>query len=418
MALEDIDLTGKEPISITDDITGKDNSNSSEESTVNTNETNTNTETNNQPESQETDNSSSTGDASLEVGTQIEYDGNQYTISENGDIVDKDGNIFKEAKDVEAWLKENNVDENESSNDGSDLINKVQDVIGVSVVDEDGNPIEFTNDAEGISSYVTNVINMASDDIRQATINKLYADNPMLKQFLDYVQITGSPKGFGDIPDRTGIKLDPENENQQIAIIRMAASEFGNPTLNENYINYLKEAGGLADEAQRQLNALAEKDKQVQKNIAEKAEAQRKEQEEQLNAYWNNVYDIIDKRQFDGYKIPESFTKEINGKKMVYTVDDFERYISQQSIDDGNGTLMTAYQRDLANVPYETALQKDILNAWLMFTGSTYKDLINLAMKEDKVKQLKIKAAETKANKSIKVVRKPTKATINDIVLG
>lgn len=417
MALEDIDLTGKEPISTTDDITGQDNSKSSGEGTVLNNEPNTNTDDNNQQQPQTQDNSSSTGEA-LEVGTQIEYDGNQYTVSENGDIVDKDGNIFKEAKDVDGWLKENDVDNNDSTTDDSNLINQVQDVIGVSVVDEDGNPIEFTNDAEGISSYVTNVINMASDDIRKATINKLYADNPMLKQFLDYVQITGTPKGFGDIPDRTGIKLDPENENQQIAIIRMAASEFGNPTLNENYINYLKEAGGLADEAQRQLNALAEKDKQIQKNISERAEAQRKEQEEQLTAYWNNVYNIIDKRQFDGYKIPESFTKEVNGKKMVYTVDDFERYISQQSIDDGNGNLMTAYQRDLANVPYEAALQKDILNAWLMFTGSTYKDLINLAMKEDKVKQLKIKAAETKTNKSIKVVKKPTKATINDIVLG
>ena len=65
------------------------------------------------------------------------------------------------------------------------------------------------------------------------------------------MQINGTPKGFGDIPDRSGIVIDPENKMQQEAIIRMAAKEFGNESLNDNYIKYLNDSGSLFDEAKR-----------------------------------------------------------------------------------------------------------------------------------------------------------------------
>ena len=43
---------------------------------------------------------------------------------------------------------------------------------------------------------------------------------------------------------------------------------------NDNYIKYLKDSGGLYDEAKAQLEALVEKDKQVRQQIAQQAEAQ------------------------------------------------------------------------------------------------------------------------------------------------
>ena len=218
----------------TDDVTGKDG--------------NSNNESNNQQAEGQEQQDSSTGE--LEPGTELEFDGAVYTVAENGDIVDADGKVFKEAKDVKAWLDENSVDE---STDEDFDINSVMDAIGVDVLDENGNAIEFENSPAGIKGYVDAVLNVKSTELQQGAVNKLFADNPMLKEFIDYVQLTGTPRGFGDIPDRSGIKVDPNNEQQQEAIIRMAASEFGNASLNDNYIKYLKSSGAVVIRFQRVL---------------------------------------------------------------------------------------------------------------------------------------------------------------------
>ena len=43
---------------------------------------------------------------SLEVGTAIEVGDETYTVASNGDLVDANGNVFKQASEVDAWLKE------------------------------------------------------------------------------------------------------------------------------------------------------------------------------------------------------------------------------------------------------------------------------------------------------------------------
>ena len=40
----------------------------------------------------------------LETGTVLSVDGIDYTIDDKGNVVDKDGKVFKEAKDVKEWI--------------------------------------------------------------------------------------------------------------------------------------------------------------------------------------------------------------------------------------------------------------------------------------------------------------------------
>lgn len=383
----------------TEDITGKDN----------TKVENTNTQ-----ETDETDNNPSTGE--LSVGDQLDVDGNIYTVAENGDIVDSEGNIFKEAKDVKNWLKSVSVT-NDSDTEFFDF-NTVQDELGISITDENGKPVEFTKDADGVKSFIESAIILKSKELQEAAINRLYSDNPILKQFTDYVQLTGTPRGFGEIPDRSGIILDKDNEAQLVAVIKMAAQEFGNKSLNDNYIKYLHDAGGLYDEAKVQLAALVDKDKQYRKDIEEKAEAQRKAEAQEVADYFNNVNKIISSRIIGGYRIPESFTKQIDGKKIVVTPKDFYDYVSSpnQTLEDGR--KVTGYQRDLNRLSDDDYLNREMLDAWLMFTGGTYKDLIDMAIKEDKVRQLRVRSKEARSTKSVKVIKNTaTKSNINDIIL-
>ena len=385
-----------------EDITGKDNQNNNGGKGGDNNKV------------EENNDNSSTGE--LTEGTEIEFDGTIYTVDANGNLVDKNGTIFKEAKDVADWMKTMDV-EDSNNNDEALTLASIQEAIGITVTDADGNNVEFTDDAAGIKAYVNSVIDLKSNEIQQATINKFYQDNPLVKQFTDYVQLNGTPRGFGEIPDRTGIVLDKDNTAQLEAVIKMAAAEFGNKSLNDNYIKYLKDGGGLYDEAKQQLAALQEKDKQYREAIAKEAAAQRAAEEKAVTDYWTNVNKVIDSRIIAGYKLPESFTKEVNGQKVIFTPNDFYNYLSKATETDTDGNKVTGYQRDLNQLTDEEYLNRELLTAWLMYTNGDFKDLIDMAVKEEQVRKLRVKAKEQRSTKSIKVIKKQGKSSIDDIIL-
>lgn len=390
-----------------DDVTGQDG---------NSNTTPDEPDNNGEGDADKNDDNSSTG--GLESGTEVEFDGNVYVVNDNGDLVDDQGQIFKQASEVDAWLKENNVDADNYEDDTLSL-QSIQDYIGTEVADEHGNPVEFPDTPEGVKQYVESVINLRSSEIQQGAINKLFTDAPLLKEFVDYVQLTGSPRGFGEIPDRSGIQLDKDNEMQLEAVIRMAAKEFGNASLNDTYIKYLKDSGALYDEAKNQLQALVGKDKAYKQQLAEQAEAARQQEQEELNQYWQGVADAIKNRVIGGYKLPETFVREINGQRITFTPDDFYSYVAEAREFNGEEGRMTGYQRDLNRLSNEEALNKELLDAWLMFTGGSYKDLIDMAVKEDNVRRLVIKSKQQRAARTIKV-NKPKQSKVNpdDIILS
>lgn len=368
----------------TEDITGKNN----EPASNNQNEENNGENQNQIPHD-------------IEEGTEVEYDGVVYKINDKGDLVNDKGEVFKEAKDVKKWLEDNDVTD---SNEAAEIsIDSIKETFGVDITDENGKNVEFTNDAAGIKAYVDAVFELKSNEIQQGAINKLYSDNPLLKQFVDYVTIKGTPKGFGDIPDRSKIELDKDNDAQLEAVIRMAAQEFGNKSLNENYIKYLKSTGSLYDEAKAQLEALIAKDNQTRKDIEEKAAAARAQEQADVEAYFNNVNKAIKERRIGGYLLPETIVKEVNGQKITYKLDDFYAYVSKATEADANGNRMTGYSRDLNKLSDKELLERELLDAWLLWTGGTYKDLVDMAIKEEGVHRLVAKSKENRTQRRIKI---------------
>lgn len=353
----------------------------------------------------------------LSEGDTIELEGEIYTVDKDGNILDKDKNIFKKVDEVAGWLK-GFEQENDDDNKGEFDIKKIQDVIGVTVQNEEGKDVEFTNDANGVKSYLNSVMELKSSEIQQATLNKFYVDNPLVKQFVDYCQVMGTPRGFGEIPDRSGIKLDKENEQQLEYVIRMAATEFGNKSLNDSYIKYLKSSGGLYDEANAQLEALVQKDKDYSTKIEEQAKQQRLAEQQAVTNYWTNVNKVIESGVIAGYKLPQSFIKEVNGTKVTLTTNDFYNYLSRQVETDAEGNRTTGYQKDLNSLTDEELLNRDLLDAWLMFTGGSYKDLVAMAVNDEKAKNLRLKSKEQRNTKTIKINKAAGgKTSMEDILL-
>ena len=384
-----------------DDVTGKDNNNQNKNNTGGGNNNNGNGDGSGEGTQSPHD---------IEEGTEVEYDGVVYKIDSKGDLINDKGEVFKEAKDVKQWLEENNATDDNGNSDLS--LASIQEAIGMEITDEQGKPVEFTDDAAGVKSYVDAVIAAKSNEIQQGAINKLYADNPLLKEFIDYVKIKGTAKGFGEIPDRSGIQLDKDNEAQLEAVIRMAATEFGNKSLNDNYIKYLKSTGSLYDEAKVQLEALVAKDKQVRADIEKQADAARAQELKDVENYWKGVDTVVRERRIGGYLLPETIVKEVNGQKITYKLDDFYAYVSKPTEADANGNKMTGYARDLDKLTDKELLERELLDAWLMWTGGSYKDLVDMAIKEEGVRRIVAKSKESRGQRHIKV-NKPTNSGDN-----
>lgn len=336
--------------------------------------------------------------SSLEVGTAIEVGDETYTVASNGDLVDANGNVFKQASEVDAWLKE--FDSVEEDTKDSISISSIQEALGVEITDEDDKPIQFDNTPEGVKAYVDAVVETKRQEHMEAAINTLYQKYPIIDEVLNYYIANGnSLEGFGQMPDRSNIVVDDNNEAQQEAIIRAAWSEQGRKGDVTGYINYLKSSGTLLATAKEELQVLQESDRQYRENLAKQAEETERRNNEMLMQYWNGVHEVIKTRKIAGYEIPENIIINRNGQKLSVTPNDFFNYIYRVD-QDGR----SAYERDLANETPESRRDDEILRAYLKFVGGNYSNLVNMAINKEKVNTLKLKAKE-RTNNTVRIVK-------------
>lgn len=344
-----------------------------------------------------------------EAGTEIEVDGSTYSVAENGDILDKDGNVFKEAKDVKEWVASFEI---EDTNPDEINIENLQKTFDVELTDENGKPIEFENTPDGVKAYVESIIEVQKEEIQEAAINTLYAKYPILETLVPYIATNGgSIEGFTDIKDRSGVTIDESNEAQQESIIRESWTEQKISGNVDNYIAYLKANGMLLETAKTELAALQEKDASLREQLAQKAEEAEQAAIERETQFWTGVKETIDSRNIAGYKIPDTIIIERDGKKISATPDDFFNYMYQV---DANGK--SRYDNDLAKESLEDRRNDAILRAYLKFVGGNYTNLVDMAINDKEVKKLKL-IAKSRNHSSVKI-NKPQANKGKDIDLG
>lgn len=393
-----------------DDVTGKDNNNQQNANNNNAGDGSQGNENNN--DNQNNDNQQH----DLPSGTIVDVDGTNYTINEKGELIDDKGNVFKSADEVKALLDENDV--NDSDKENKELtLDSIQEALGVEITDEDGKRVEFSNDADGVTAYINEVIEHRLAEVSEGAVAKLFNDNPVLADFYNYYTVNGTAQGFGEMPDRRGWQLDKDNEAQLEQVIKIAAREFGNKSLNDNYIKYLKSTGALYDEAKLQLEALQAADEERRETMAREVKEYQAAQEEQNRIFQQNLKNTINSKTLAGYKIPDNIVKEVNGKKITYSLEDFYDYVVTPNVVLQDGRRITGYDRDRTSVDPQQKLENELLVAWLSFTGGSLKDLVNMAIKEENVRKLVLKSKENRNKHTIKVVKpKSEKVSAEDIL--
>ena len=321
---------------------------------------------------------------SLQEGDTVNIDGVAYTINNNGDAVAEDGTVFRTAAELKELIA-NNQAEGELTQ-----LELLQQKYGNDYVDKDGNAITFDNTPEGLNSYIDTVIAVQKQEAQAAVIDKLFDTYPIVEQLLDYIKVNGSAEGFNEIPDRSKITVNKDNEEQQSAFIREEWKMSGKKGDVEKFIDYCKNTGILYDtavESKEAVDAIYSEQLKAQQDAATKAQEQA---DAELNAYWDNVAQILDKKELMGYSIPDKIQCSRDGKNVMLTMDDFKRYISAPVDEAGN----TQYSLDEAKVDANTRIQDDLLRAYLRFTGGNYASLVGMEVNKQKVLTLKTIAAQ------------------------
>lgn len=361
-------------------------------------------------ENKQDENQQNQPDVEIVPGSTIEIGDDKYTVDDNGNILDANGNIFKEANQAQDWLK--GFENVEEANDGIS-INSIQEAIGVDIMDGDDKPVVFENSPEGIKNYVNAVIQSAAEENYQTAINTLYQKYPILNEVINYYVANGnSLEGFRQLPDRSGITIDDNNEEQQEAIIRTAWEERNQKGDVNSYIAYLKSSGILLATAQDELENLKQSDEQIKNQLAEQAQAEEEQQMQEEQAYWQDIYDTVQTRKIAGYQIPENIIVNKNGQKFTATPDDFFNYIYNV---DAEGK--TAYQRELEQETAETLRDDNLLRAYLKFVGGNYSNLVDMAINDKQVAKLRLKAKENRQS-TVRVTKPATTNKNKEIDLG
>lgn len=384
----------KEPTTSLDDVNP--NNNAKEPSVLNSeNNNNTNPEGkegasgDDKPDKSNDDGQS--GDSSLKEGSVVTVGEDSYTVDANGNLLDKDNNIFKSSNEVAEWLAQFETVDDDDDADAINLAN-IQKAIGIELSDENGNPVEFENSIEGIKSYINGVVEANREDNYRTAFNSIQQQYPFIDDVINYwVANNNSLEGYNEIPDRSKIEVIPNNAAQHEAIIRQAWAESKRPGNIEDYLQYLKSSGNLESVARDELKGLQQLDVDYRERIAQQAEEVEAKQQQYIAEYWNSVQNIVQSGKIAGYDIPETITVNRDGRSIAVGRNEFFNYLYQV---DGEGKSM--YQRDIEATDENTQLQDQLLRAYLMFTGGSYADLVAMADNKNKVKHLKLTAKNSK----------------------
>ena len=368
------------------------NSNGNPDTNPDTNANNGNGNTGNQGQQGKVDNQqqdSSMGEVKLSEGDTINVDGVDYTIDAEGNAIAADGTVFRTATELAELIAQNGSEPS--------VLNQLQTRFGSDFKDENGNPIVFDDNEEGIAAYVETVVQSRVKEAQTAAINNLFETYPQVEQVINHLKLNGTLDDFVEIPDRSQITVSKDNEEQQATFIREEWKLSGKKGDVNKFIDYCKNAGILYDtavESKEAVDSIYESRLAEQKAQVEAKEAAAAAEEK---AYWDNVEKTISKGELLGYSIPEQIQCNKDGKKVMLSRKDFLKYVSTPVDSEGN----TAYMLDEAKVDSDARMQDDLLKAFLRFTGGDYASLVGMAVNKQKVLSIRTAAAQTTGKRTV-----------------
>lgn len=311
-----------------------------------------------------------------------------FKLDDNGNAVNEAGEIIQTAEQ----LAELNVSHED------DIWEEVGKLSGIVPLDENGQHIVFTNDANGIAAREAHVYEMANREGAQKAIKDLYETHPDIKAMMEYKSRFGSLDGFGQYTDYTKMEV---TKNSKVEDLKMIVGDYykslGLPNADiENLIGAMEANETLLPKAVESLNALKAnklaKDEADQKQLELEYAEHTKKLEDYYGIVWGadsikdakrpgSMYDmIVNKGEVGDFSIPKAgITITKDGEKKLISREDILAYIAKP-IQTENG-VFSQYQIDSSK---DNSKENIIVDAIRLLSGGK----IGSAMKHLVAKQV------------------------------
>ena len=246
--------------------------------------------------------------------------GSDVDFDDNSNVIDKEGKVVASATDVEAKLGEaiaeflkskgtpdpskveggdednNNPDKGAKPEDGETSIMKsVIEVVGYSFKDEEGKDIEFPDDGEGLTTYISKVKETIKEEAKKEVIDDLFATDAELVLAYNHYRQYGTLKNYNTYNvSYQNLDINKMDDNQKLASIKELYLVKGLPAAQINgIIGSIKPGETLNSLATDAVAAL----KQIEKDRNDAAVAQvakdKLELERQNSEHINNVTNLV-----------------------------------------------------------------------------------------------------------------------------
>jgi hypothetical protein len=222
----------------------------------------------------------------------------EYVITETPPM-DEDGNYINALGEI---IKDKETIENENSVVYS-LINPIQEALGIQLVDDNGQPIQYEDTEAGVIKLVQDSIQKASVGSVQQFLN----NQPVLKDVFQHLALGGTMENYrSNTVDYTSIDLKTLDKQGKVDLIRKSfiAQGVRNPN---NMLELIQNAGDerINAEAANAVLTLDEIQKQTIKSREIALQQQYIEKQQANDRYWKNVKAIVDKGQLGSINIPD-----------------------------------------------------------------------------------------------------------------
>lgn len=309
-------------------------------------------------------------------------------FNEEGDVIDKDGEVILPKKDYDAEIKKLETDGGgDSGNEDESVIADIQKRTGVEVLGEDGKPKTYENSDEGISQYVQDAIAQQGELSKREGAKALLEANPHLRAYAEHLNRGGDPRSFfEDVTKYDGVELKDDDNDQHLEIISANFQRMGSTKEKaDNLAKLIVDKGDGKAEAVDALKALKDSEKAERQKALDAQEAVETQQRNEATKTLNEAKTIISSRKLaGGIEIPAE------------DVQPFMDYISKP-IKDGK----TQEVLDREAQPLDSIL----LEAFLGYKGGDVSKLAKIQAKKDRVTVIRNQSSKSAGGKTVVVNR-------------
>ena len=343
---------------------------------------------------EESDKGGSTGNGEEETEPeQVEIDGTLYTLDDNGNAVDDNGEIKFTKEQIDAMS-----DEGANELDG-DYIEAISKASGIVIKDEKGEPVKFEPTIEGFAKREAAVKALGEREGFAKGFNEFLANNPDIAALVEYKSKFGTIEGYSANVDYSKVEIKDDDNLLADLIYKAEIQKGTSPERAKRIVEFAKANNTLKDDATESLNWL--------RKIKYFGVSYEDDGTVKVHNAPGSLYDlIVVKGQIGEYALPKEGLriKTTDGEKLISRQELFDYF--SRPVQEINGMVYSQAQIDEINRlsnPAELAMR------FIMNLDGGVDQLIKAELAKKEVKRLRSLASKTGKNNGNPRVQKTAK---------